>query len=309
MGTRAHVIVSGSSRLISRARRRIEALEQRWSRFRPTSELNRLNARAGETTTVSEDTRLLLERALEGWSISGGAFDPTLLGDVVRAGYDRTFVEIEPRALSPLSHHRAGSAGIRLQGNDVYLPAGIGIDSGGIGKGLAADLVVSDLLEAGAEGALVNLGGDLCARGASPDGSGWTIAIEHPWNGDDPVVLVGLADGGLATSTTLKRRWIVGSELRHHLIDPRSHEPADSGINHATVVAKAAWLAEVLAKAVLLNGRSFPFDILGGTGAQGMAVTDEGDVVTSEGFATFTGGQQLPSRLGEAQERGSDEHH
>ncbi len=297
MGTTAHLIVVGPARLTGRGRRRIEALEQRWSRFRPTSELNRLNARAGEVTRVSEETRLLVQRSLEGWWLSGGAFDPTLLGDVVRAGYDRTYEEIGPRERQPISHFRSGCDGIVLEGHDVHLPPDVGIDSGGIGKGLAADLVAAELMDAGADGVCCNIGGDLRVVGVGPDPGGWTIAVEHAWNGAVPLALVGLAAGGMATSTTLKRRWLVDGELRHHLIDPRSHRPAESGLNHATVVAGEAWRAEILAKAVLVNGEEHPFDIVGGTGSDVIAVTEDGKVLATEGFSRYVGATPLPRRV------------
>src|SRR5215470_557383 len=97
MGSDAHVIVvGGPDGLETAAFRRIEALEARWSRFRPDSEVSDLNRRAGIPIAVSRDTRLLVERAQEACALSGGSFDPTVLGDVIRAGYDRPFDELDP---------------------------------------------------------------------------------------------------------------------------------------------------------------------------------------------------------------------
>ena len=91
MGSEIHLVVMGDHRLLDVARRRIDDLERKWSRFIPTSEISRLNANRGEPVAVSDDTFLLVRRALEGWRATGGRFDPTVLGDLVRAGYDRPF--------------------------------------------------------------------------------------------------------------------------------------------------------------------------------------------------------------------------
>jgi FAD:protein FMN transferase len=311
MGTEAHVIVvGGHPRLAERARSRLDHLEALWSRFLPASEINLLNDRAGSFTEVSEETLLLLERVLDGRDISGGAFDATMLDAVVAAGYDRTFDELSfsgerpagalaPAALAPQVPWDRGlgtETPIEIHGGSACIRAGAGIDSGGIGKGLAADLVVAELLEQGAEGACVNLGGDLRVAGESPEGEGWTIGIDHPWSAT-PVALLGVGAGAVASSTTLKRRWLVKGEWRHHLIDPRSGLPSDSDLNHVTVIAAEAWVAEVFAKAVLLNGSEFAFNIVGGTGVEALAVAADGRVTATEGFASYLGDAALPESL------------
>src|SRR3954451_24593578 len=103
MGTDVHLIaVARSIRTASaddRGRERIEQLEALWSRFRPTSEVSLMNAMAGMPVRGSPETIALVERALDGVRLTGGRFDPTVLGAVVRAGYDRTYAEIDPDAV------------------------------------------------------------------------------------------------------------------------------------------------------------------------------------------------------------------
>jgi thiamine biosynthesis lipoprotein ApbE len=92
MGCDVHVlVVGGRPGLLQAARGRVEELEQRWSRFRATSEISRLNALAGSSVRLSPLTIGLVERALEGARVTGGRYDPTVLGDLLRAGYDRSF--------------------------------------------------------------------------------------------------------------------------------------------------------------------------------------------------------------------------
>jgi len=300
MGSDAHVIVVGDADLLDVARRRIDQLESRWSRFRPDSEVCELTRRAGVAVEVSSDTRLLVQRSIDAWRLSGGAFDPTVLGAVIRAGYDRSFDELPAATAGGTSFLLIGCSDIEIDGTAVRLPAGTGFDPGGIGKGLAADLVVSELLAAGATGACVNLGGDLRAAGSSPDGDGWTCAIRHEWS-NGSLVHVGVADGAVATSTTLRRSWLVDGVKRHHLIDPATGYPSTTDLTSATVIAGEAWQAEVLAKAVLLRGSQHPFDLIEGSGAVALIVDDLGRVRGSEGFQAFHSGSELVDHVEKAE--------
>lgn len=289
MGSDAHlVVVGGAGHLGADAERHIASLEQRWSRFIATSEVCELNRRAGEPVTVSPETALLVERAIEAWRLTGGGFDPTVLGAVLRAGYDVSFDEMSGDRPATVSTLLTGCTDIVIDGLTVRLPARTGFDPGGIGKGLAADLVIAEVLAAGAAGACVNLGGDLRVAGESPQGGAWTVAVEHP-HVAEPVALVGLHIGAVATSTTLRRRWSVDGAARHHLIDPFTGEPSNSDLELATVVAGEAWIAEVLAKAVLLRGSQRAFDIVDDT-VQALTIDRDGAIRTTAGFTLFTGG-------------------
>jgi len=158
----------------------VERLEARWSRFRPESELTRVNTAGGAPVVVSSDTFALVARAVDAWRSTGGRYDPSVLAALEAAGYDRSFDALVREAdadadadadAAPVA--APGCAGVVLdpQVRSVRLPAGVTIDLGGIGKGYAADLVSDELLaEPGARwrGVVVNLGGDLRARGAAP---------------------------------------------------------------------------------------------------------------------------------------------
>ena len=297
MGSDAHlVIVGGPDHLLDDAERRIDQLERRWSRFIETSEICELNRHAGEAVDVSAETALLVNRAIEAWRLTGGGFDPTVLGDVLRAGYDVSFDVMPDDRTSAGSNLLTGCTDIEVTGHSVRLPAGTGFDPGGIGKGLAADIVIGEILAAGATGACVNLGGDLRVAGESPQGDAWTIAIEHP-SIVEPVALVGLHQGAIATSTTLRRRWNLDGQVRHHLIDPATGQPSESDLELCTVIAGEAWIAEVLAKAVLLRGSKRAFDIIDGTGVQALTIDSDGTIRITPGFQQFTGAVALPTDI------------
>ncbi|MCU1362089.1 MAG: thiamine biosynthesis lipoprotein ApbE [Ilumatobacteraceae bacterium] len=295
MGSDIHlVVVGGSSHLLDEARRRIGDLEAKWSRFRPSSEISRLNAGAGSPLAVSYDTRLLVTRAIEGWRATGGSFDPTMLDSINRAGYDRSLDQLEPTdRIMPVTPNQRlflnspACTDIVVDHDSVTIPHGLGFDPGGIGKGIAADLVAGQLMDAGADGACVNIGGDVKVVGHSPTGDGWTIAIDHPLS-DVPVTMVGLTRGAVATSSVLRRVWTVNGERRHHLIEPMTGESSTSDLALASVIAGDAWVAEVMAKAVLLRGAERAFDLIG-NGCAALAVDHDGRVLMSDGFNVFMG--------------------
>ena len=266
MGTRVHVIVSGGpADLVLRARDRIDQLEQRWSRFRATSEIAELNRSAGRPVVVSRDTWVLVSRAVQAWHLSGGVFDPTVLDAMEANGYDRTFARVPsgpaaaPVPVGKQTVPAAGCAGIELDDRirSVRLPEGVRIDPGGIGKGLAADMVAAELVRAGARGALVNLGGDMVAAGEAPLGDRWVVEVEESTICPVPLATVAFERGGLATSVTTRRRWAGADGERHHLVDPASGAPTRTGTVLATALACEGWLAEIAATARVV-GRVSP---------------------------------------------------
>lgn len=289
MGTDAHVLVVGDDALVDtlveRARRRIQELEAAWSRFRPDSDVARWNQCGGVPCAVSEDTILLVRTAVAAHQVTGGRYDPTVLGDVVRNGYATSFDRMGRVMADGRSGLVRGAGGIEVdpRAGTVRMPADVGFDPGGIGKGLAADLVVDTLRAAGAEGACVNLGGDLRVWGDSPDGGPWRLAVEDPWGGP-PRALLALVDGAVATSTTLRRRWHhPDGQSRHHVIDPVTGRSSDTGIVYATAVAGRGWQAEALATCALLGAP----EVADSLGAAAMTITADGRMDTTARWSSF----------------------
>lgn len=264
------------------AQARVELLEQSWSRFRETSELNRLNSLSGTgPVVVSADLLTLVWHMQRAWEITRGLFDPTMLSEIKAAGYDADYATVIARgALAGVASWNSGSATtqvrssamgtveIDLEASTVSLPAGVGLDPGAIGKGLAADIIANELMSVGAKGVLIDLGGDIVVAGLPEDSDAWVLAIEDerdPDNSDREPQLVRFAPTvdlddsreadefetmGIATSSTLYRRWAGGT--RHHVLDPRTGQMADPQVVQATVWCGAGWLAEVSATAALL---------------------------------------------------------
>lgn len=277
-----------------------DEVDLRLSRFRPDSELSRLNA-AGRRYTASETLFDIVSLAIAAARASGGLFDPTLLPELEALGYDRDFALIAQREIAPAVSARSEVAAVvpaarawrdvalDAARRRVRLPEGVRLDLGGIAKGWAADVALSRYC-APFPGALVNVGGDLRARGGPNPGEPWSVGIRNPRDelADEPqmeqepffteaprtpyAAVVSFSRGGLATSGALRRWWLCDGQRQHHLLDPRTGRPmrlwiddadtpqgsssagAERLIATATALAPTAVRAEVAAKVALLRG-------------------------------------------------------
>jgi thiamine biosynthesis lipoprotein len=231
---------------LGRARDEFARLEALLSRFRPASELSRLN-RAGRMA-VGADLMRVLDAALALRRRTGGRFDPTVGRAVRAAGYDRSFEAVDrddPRpavAAAPA----AGVVAIDRAAGWVALGPGVELDLGAVAKGDAADRACAVLAAAGP--CLVNAGGDIAVSGPRPAGP-WTVALETP----EPLAL-DLSRGALATSGVDRRRWRRAGRAMHHAIAPRTGRPAGTDLLRATAMAPTCAEADALATALLVAG-------------------------------------------------------
>ena len=238
MGTTV-VIHAEDERGIEQSRAMFERYEQRFSRFRPTSELSRINLAGDRTIPVSEEMRTVLGAAQDLGKRTHGLVDVGV-GTAVRDwGYDKTFDDVtdlphQPSARTSQTWH--------LDGNSVRLTKGTNLDLGGIVKGWTCDRVV----EAG-YATIASAGGDV--RSVDP-----SLIVEILDDTDELAAEVHVGAGALATSSRSRRRWIVGEREAHHIIDPRTMRPAMTPVVSASVIAETAAEAEAGAKAVLIMG-------------------------------------------------------
>jgi thiamine biosynthesis lipoprotein len=229
----------------------------------------------------------IVGKAIEMHRRTGGVFDPAVLPDLERAGYDRSFEQVsrtgdvldvaDQRATSSISQVR-----IDHGQRTLTAPAGLRIDLGGIGKGYTVDAAARLMSPAG--NFVVNAGGDIFASGDGPDGDGWLIAVTEPQDVDVNLSLLRLYDEALATSTTAVRRWQRGGRLLHHLIDPRTRQPSESGVLSVTVVAPTAVQADVYAKTALLLGPVDGPRFLEREGTPGFFIMDSGSPICTSGW-------------------------
>ncbi len=251
--------------------------EQTLSRFLPESELSQLNRQAGNPVRTSDLLFHVLRAALTAAQESDGLFDPTLLLQLQQMGYDRSFDELPAVLPESKQPSQPGGAWREIQlsylRKSVTLPAGIGIDLGGIAKGMAVDAALKQLRLLGIRIALLNAGGDLAVMGMPAGYESWPLAIE----GRETDWVIPFTYGALATSGISRRQWRQGTQARHHLIDPRSGASAQSGLWSVTVAASTCEQAEVAAKSAFLLGAERGREFLNKRGLAGLLVGLDGE--------------------------------
>ncbi|MGE5211261.1 MAG: FAD:protein FMN transferase [Acidobacteriota bacterium] len=249
-------IVAPNHELARHGRDLVLELERTWTRFDPSSEVCELNDHAGRLTIVSPVTYELVSLAEQARSVTGGAFNPLLLDHLVDLGYDRTWEQVDRTGsdLPPVRAVPVEPIELHPEIRAVRLPSGTRFDPGGIGKGMAGDMVAAALLDAGAESVQIELGGDVRVAGPSWTGGPWQVLLDDSDHGRAHPATISLAGGGVATSTIMRRRWRRGGVDVHHLIDVDTGRSAVSDLDTATVVGPNLWWSEVVAKLAVIGG-------------------------------------------------------
>lgn len=231
-----------------------ETWEQHLSRFRPDSELSRVN-RHGGSQHISTVLAQVVREALVAQHQSDGLVNPLLLNALEFAGYDRNFADLPDGIttqgdLPPMTQN--WNLELDFDNQILKLPPGGRLDLGGIAKGWAADRVAHRLGKLAP--VLVDAGGDVAVSAPRADGSPWPIGVAHPLDPDEQLDLVMLWEGGVATSGRDYRRWRKDGRWQHHIIDPRTSRPALTDVLSATVVAPSTRVAEAAAKSLAILG-------------------------------------------------------
>jgi thiamine biosynthesis lipoprotein len=244
------------------ARRRLLEWHDQFSRFLPDSELTRLNEDAAATVPVTPMMRRVVQACVQAACATAGLVDPTLVGAIESAGYDRHLepdaVELadalkaaqarRPAAPSPAGAWRAIQVDRRT--GTVTRPPGVRIDPGGIAKGVFADELSTLLV--GHDAFVVDCGGDMRLGGMASQAR--AVHVASPFD-DSTLHTFEIARGAVATSGIGRRGWWrADGRPAHHLLDPATGEPAFTGIVQATALASTATEAETLSKAAILSG-------------------------------------------------------
>jgi thiamine biosynthesis lipoprotein len=263
-GSTCAVLVSSDAHALDAtrlARAKLEEWHERFSRFLPSSELSRLNEDPRETVPVSALMACLASAIVKAGLASGGLVDGTLLDQIERAGYVRDLTRPVPLALAlalaparkPASPDRIArwrQIEVDMDARTITRPPGVKLDSGGLAKGLFADVLAKTLARHAS--VAIDCAGDLLVGGAAAEPR--EIHVQSPFD-ESTLHTFRLASTGVATSGIGRRSWLDrDGRPAHHLLDPATGEPAFTGVVQATALAPSALAAEVYAKAALLSG-------------------------------------------------------
>jgi FAD:protein FMN transferase len=290
LGTTASLFVTETGAIV-RARCLLEdelsAIDRACSRFRPDSELSRVNAADGRPFKASDSFLEALEVALRAARLTGGDVDPTV-GRAMRAiGYDRDFEAVlsDPSPAAP-SAPVAGWQNVHLDraAGTVRLGSGVQVDLGATAKALAADRAARRIADALGVGTLVNLGGDVSAAGDAPP-AGWPVRVTDNHRDGDAAggQTVAVGAGGLATSSTTVRQWGATGKRRHHIVDPRTGISARVVWRTVSVAASSCVDANIASTAAIVRGESAP-EWLAARGLPGRLVGVDGETVRLGGW-------------------------
>ncbi len=312
LGTTVHLLVTDPGRL-ELARRAVVAVlldvDATYSRFRADSELQVLGADAGRDRLVSPLLARALGTALRAARATDGAVDPTIGRALRLLGYDDDFARIPRNPAADDGTASSTTAGDARASDDapapltfasvpgwravrfdpatrhVRIPAGVELDLGATGKGLAADLAAEAALDAmDGAGVLVSLGGDIATDGRPPAG-GWRVLLadDHAAAPEGPGEVIRITDGAVATSSTTVRRWARGGVARHHLLDPATGLPTAGPWRTATVVAATCADANAAATAAIVMGDRAP-GWLARHGLPARLIAEDGSVLRVAGW-------------------------
>lgn len=260
------------------------------------SEIAQLNAAGGDPFAVSDQVRFLVTEALGAARESNGAFDPTVYPLTSAWG----FTTGDHRVPSPeeIGELRAQVGYQFVQVDDaarmVTLGHGTRIDVGGVAKGYAADELWALLNERGIDSALFDLGGNVTALGAKPDGSVWKVGIADPAAPDQLAGTLDLVTATVSTSGAYQRFFDEGGVRYHHLLDPATGYPTDSDLASVSVVGGDGARCDALSTACYVLGREGALELWrragAGMGAGGspfdlVLIADDGSVTVTEGIA------------------------
>ena len=263
------------------AEREVARIETRYSRYRPDSELSRINAAAmnGGSVTVDAETAGLIDYAYACYRKSDGLFDIT--SGVLRTVWNfASGPPPRPDAVAALLP-RIGLDKIEWDNPRLtFATAGMELDFGGIGKEYAADRAAQICAAAGICHGLVDLGGDIRLLGPHPDGTPWKIGIRHPRRPETPMSAVDLVSGAIATSGDYERFMEVAGRRYCHILNPRTGWPVRE-LRSASVIGPDCLVAGTLATIAMLKGREGP-DWLRALGVRHVVMDDDGGIAGTE---------------------------
>ena len=266
------------------------------SRTAEGSELYALNAANGETVIYGADDALpaLIEVALTISDATNGAFDPTLAPVLDAWGFtkDEHHVPSADELAALLGHTGLDQVTLKetADGYSVALSDGTQLDLGGIAKGYAADLLRAQLEKESITSATLDLGGDVFVMGKKSDGSDWRIAVKDPADTESYLGVVSAADKFIVTSGVYERYFEENGVRYHHILNPKTGCPAESGLVSVTVLCKNGAWADALSTACFVLGPDGALALRDDLADQGtdfelILVTDDGRVLYTDGLA------------------------
>lgn len=287
MDTVMNVTVYGdkSEELVQQAGQMLNDMATLWSVTDENSEIYAINHSGGETVDVSAETAELIRFAVEMNELTDGALDVTLYPVIKEWGFTTGEYKIPSEDRLSRLLERTGSENVTFTENSVTATDGTEIDLGAVAKGYAGDRLYHYLTENGVTSALLDLGGNIHAIGASPDGSPWRLGVRSP-DGNGNIAALEICDMAVVTSGGYERYFVGDDGNRYcHIIDPETGCPADSGLASVTIVGRQGALCDALSTAVYVMGAEKAESLWHQRhGFEMLLITSDGDMIITAGL-------------------------
>lgn len=280
---------------LTQAKAELNRLEGLWSAQKEGTDLFRANHAHGAAVSIAEDTAELLEDALRLAAETEGAFDPTIYPVMEAWGFADGAYRVPSEEERANLLEKVNYSAVGLEGDRLTVPDGMKLDLGGVGKGAAGDSLVRLWQELGVESGLMNLGGNVYCYGPKRDGGDWTVLIRSPESADSYLAAVTGTDMAVVTSGGYLRNFEQDGTIYHHIMDPKTAAPADSGLTSVTIIGEKGALCDALSTAVYVMGleratdfwqgrRDFEMVLFSADGALYYTAGLEGRITVAEGL-------------------------
>lgn len=283
-------VYGGDKEVLPALAKELKSLEtQRLSWREEASEIGQMNLLAGKEPykNISPEVSGYLTDILDIADKSGGALDPTV-GNISRlwdfgGGYERLPESEEIAA----ALEKTGWEKLVIAENSIFLPEGMSLDIGAVGKGIGADRAAEFIKsQEDIEGAVIALGGSIALIGSRPDRAPWKLAIANPRGKEGEILGVLKLSGEcfLSTSGDYEKYFMADKKRYHHILNPKTGYPAESGLISVTVVCDSGLKSDGLSTACFVLGLEQGMELLKEYGAEGVFVDEGKNVYLTEGL-------------------------
>jgi thiamine biosynthesis lipoprotein len=279
---------SGAKKALSDASAEISRLESLLSRTEGSSEVSQLNKNGGNPMKVDPEVAKLIRKSVEYSKATDGAFDITIAPVVSAWGFTTDHYQVPPQSELDALLKNVDFSRITVEGDTVTLGADQSIDLGGIAKGYTSDRIAALFADDGVKSGMISLGGNVYVRGDKPDGSAWHVAVQDPNDSKSYVGILSLKDAFAVTSGGYQRYFTQDGKTYHHIMDPSTGHPAESGLVSVTVVSSDnGTMCDAFSTALFVMGekKALSFWRTGGYRFDLVLVTSDGRVLITDGIA------------------------
>lgn len=268
---------------VKAAKAEINRLDKLFRRGDSDSEIYKINNNG--SYNVSDDTAELTRRACNLGDMTDGVFDITIAPVIDLWGFYTKDFRVPDKDEVKSALGRVNYGNVSVDGGTVTVSNGSELDLGGIAKGYLSSRIMRIYTEHGITSGIVSLSGNVEALGAKPDGSAWNIAITDPHDAASYIGSVRIKDKAVITSGGYQRFFERDGKRYHHIIDPSTGYPSDSGLSSVTIISEDGTLADGLSTSLYIMGldksEKFWYD---NGGFDAVFITDEGKIYITEGL-------------------------